>query len=170
MNWRELMRIQNSEKHGKKSHPERYVLAGTEGNSEPQKALTKLTEPRPDRTPINIIIAKVEPASPERETNTCSRQPVSDPDPAGYPAEIALTIIRHLRGYVLPAGRMPVARAIAARLRPLLASADLDLADTVRRLIAVEDELTRLGGQFDPELAEAIEVVTRTFPGSKLVH
>jgi hypothetical protein len=81
-----------------------------------------------------------------------------------------LTIIQHLRGYVLPAGRMPAARAIAARLRPLLASADLDLADTVRRLIAVEDELTRLGGQFDPELAEAIEVVTRTFPGSKLVH
>ena len=88
----------------------------------------------------------------------------------GYPVETALTIIQHLRGYVLPAGRMPAARAIAARLRPLLASADLDLADTVTRLIEVEDELTRLGGRFDPDLAEAIEVVTRTFPGSKLVH
>ena len=53
---------------------------------------------------------------------------------------------------------------------PLLASADLDLADAVRRLIEVEDELARLGGRFDPELFAAIEVVTRTFPGSKLVH
>jgi hypothetical protein len=152
MNWRELMRIQNSEKHEKQSQPECYVLAGTEGNSEPQKALTKLTERRPARTPINIVNENL------------------DSPPPGYPIGIALTIIQRLRGYVLPAGRMPAARAIAARLRPLRASADLDLADTVRRLIEVEDELTRLGGRFDPELAAAIEVVTRTFPGSKLVH
>jgi hypothetical protein len=108
--------------------------------------------------------AKVKPAFLQREPNTC------DPDLACYPIEIALTVIQRLRGYVLPAGRMPAARAIAARLRPLLASAGLDLADIVSRLIAVEDELTRLGGRFDPELAEAIEVITRTFPGSKLVH
>jgi hypothetical protein len=114
--------------------------------------------------------AKVKPASVQREPNTCDTGPVGGPDPAGSPVETALTIIQHLRGYVLPAGRMPAARAIAARLRPLLASADLDLADTVTRLIEVEDELTRLGGRFDPDLAEAIEVVTRTFPGSKLVH
>jgi|HubBroStandDraft_6_1064221.scaffolds.fasta_scaffold364241_1 hypothetical protein len=114
--------------------------------------------------------AKVEPASPKRETNACEKGPVGDPDPAGYPVETALTIIQHLRGYVLPAGRMSAARAIAARLQPLLASADLDLADAVRRLIEVEDELARLGGRFDPELFAAIEVVTRTFPGSKLVH
>ncbi|MGO9056245.1 MAG: hypothetical protein ACLQU2_02490 [Candidatus Binataceae bacterium] len=208
MNWRELMRIQNSEKHGKKSDPECYVLAGTQGNSEPQKALTKLTEPRPARTPVKMVnenldspphkqnmnrtflkfdayatlenlraipakvgkVAKVEPVSPEHETNTYDREPGGESDQGGSPVETALTIVRRLRGYVLPAGRMAAARAIAARLRPLLASADLDLADTVRLLIEVEDELTRLGGRFDAELAEAIEVLTRTFPGSKLVH
>ncbi len=99
--------------------------------------------------------AKVKPASLQREPNTWDTGPVGDPDPAGSPVEDALTIIQHLRGYLLPAERMPAARAIAAHLRPLLASADLDLADTVRRLIEVEDELARLGGRFDPELAAA---------------
>jgi hypothetical protein len=55
MNWRELMRFQNSKKLGKEPHSERYELAGTERNSEPQKALTKLTERRSARTPVNIV-------------------------------------------------------------------------------------------------------------------
>lgn len=115
-------------------------------------------------------VAKVAKVGATHETNTCDKEPGGESDPSACLVETALTIVRRLRGYVLPAGRMPAARTIAASLQPLLANADLDMADTVRRLIAVEDELARLGGRFDPGLAEAVDVVTRTFPGSKLVH
>ena len=55
-------------------------------------------------------------------------QPAADAKP-GVPAAAdddsageALAILLRLQGYTLPAGRLPAARAIAERLRPLLAA------------------------------------------------
>ena len=107
------------------SPPHKQNMNRTFLKFDPYEALENLRA-----TPAKV--AKVRPASPQGETNSSDRGSVRDPDPAGSPVEMALTIIHHLRGYALPAGRMPAARAIAARLRPLLTSADLDLADAVR--------------------------------------
>jgi hypothetical protein len=58
MNWRELMRIQSPESHGQngqKHDSKRYELAAIKRHSEPQKVLTKLTEPRPPLTFVNVV-------------------------------------------------------------------------------------------------------------------
>ena len=81
----------------------------------------------------------------------------------------ALALLQRLKTFILPAGRMPAARAIAERLLPLLAVPELDPAETLAALRAVEAKLIELGGACDPELADAIGVVSRTFPGARLV-
>jgi hypothetical protein len=83
--------------------------------------------------------------------------------------EMALALIRRLRSYVLPSGRLEAAKALAARLRPLLKTADFDPAEALQLLTGVEHDLIQLGGSVDPSLADGIEAVTRTFPGAKLV-
>ena len=87
------------------------------------------------------------------------------PDPAGE----SLAILACLKGYTLPAGRMPTARAIAPRLRPLLTAPELDPGAALAALQATEAELTALGGVYDSELADAIEAVTSAFPGARLL-
>jgi hypothetical protein len=52
--------------------------------------------------------------------------------------------------------------------RPPPAAPELDPAETPAALQAVEAELTALGGNYDPDLADAIEVVTCVFPGIRL--
>jgi hypothetical protein len=85
------------------------------------------------------------------------------------PAAKAMTLFARLRGCALPAGRIPAARAIAERLRPLLGDPSFDPAQAVVALQAAEAELTALGGTYDPELADAITLVTDAFPGGRLV-
>jgi|SRR5208337_1789535 len=89
----------------------------------------------------------------------------SKSDPAGE----ALAVLARLRGYVLPDGRIEAARLIVERLRPMLATPDLDPAAALGVLQAVQAELTALGGAYDPELADAIGPVNRAFPGAQLV-
>jgi len=88
------------------------------------------------------------------------------PDPAAE----ALAIVARLKGYTLPPGRMPAVRAIAERLRPLLAVPELDPAEALAALQATEAELTALGGSYDPGLAAAIGLVNGVFPGARLIR
>jgi hypothetical protein len=80
----------------------------------------------------------------------------------------ALAIIGRLRAFILPAGRMPAARAIVALLQPL--RPELDAGETLACLQAVENELIAMGGRPDPEIAEAVQMVESVFPGSKLIE
>jgi TubC N-terminal docking domain len=81
----------------------------------------------------------------------------------------ALTLIARLRGYTLPAGWMPAARAIAERLCPLLTAPEMDPAQALAALQNVEAELVALGGTNDADLAEAIGLLTGTLPDTKLL-
>jgi hypothetical protein len=82
----------------------------------------------------------------------------------------ALALLERLKAYMLPSGRMAAARIIVERLRPMLAAnTDIDLVEAAALLADIEAELNQLGGRCDVELAEAIAVVTRTFPGARLV-
>ncbi len=84
-------------------------------------------------------------------------------------ADQALALLNRLKTYTLPAGRMPAARAIVERLRPLLEASDLDPAAALTTLQSIETELTALGAAPDRELAEAVGLVTLAFPGARLV-
>ncbi len=100
-------------------------------------------------------------------------QPAVDAKP-GVPAADdsageALAILLRLKGYTLPAGRMPAARAIVERC-PLLALPELDPAEALAALTATEAELTALGGIFDPDVAAAIGLVGAGFPGARLIE
>lgn len=101
-------------------------------------------------------------------------QPAADAKPAAPaaaddPASEALAVLARLKGYTLPSGRMAAARATVERLRPLLTVPDLDPVAALAALQAVEAELTALGGAYDPDLADAIGVVSNAFPGARLV-
>ena len=85
-------------------------------------------------------------------------------------ADQALALLNRLKTYTLPAGRMEAARAIADRLRPLLAAPELDPAAALAALTVVEAELTALGGALDPELSDAIGLVNGAFPGAGLIE
>jgi len=79
-------------------------------------------------------------------------------------AGMALALLARLKGYTLPSGRMAVIRDLAERMR--------GLADTTAILHALRDferELIDLGGEYDAELADAVEIVQSTFPGARLV-
>lgn len=82
----------------------------------------------------------------------------------------ALKLLQRLKSYVLPAGRMPVARVIVQRLEPLLAAPDFGPADALASLRATERELIALGAVPDPALAEAITTVEAVFPDARLVE
>lgn len=83
-----------------------------------------------------------------------------------------------LCAYTLPADWLAAARAdwlAAARvavgcLRPLLAAPELHPAQTLVMLQTVETELREMGGEYDPELAKAIELVDAAFPWVNLVE
>jgi hypothetical protein len=85
-------------------------------------------------------------------------------------ADEALALLNRLKCYSLPAGRMPAARVVAERLRPLLTTPALDSRQALGALQAVEAELTALGAAPDRELAEAVAMVERTFPGALLAE
>jgi hypothetical protein len=85
-------------------------------------------------------------------------------------ADQALALLNRLKTYTLPAGRMEAARAIADRLRPLVAASELDPAAAFAALTVVEGDLTALGGAPDTELADAIGLVNHAFPGARLVE
>jgi hypothetical protein len=89
---------------------------------------------------------------------------------SGDPASEALAILKHLKGYTLPEGRIPAARAISERLRPLLAGPELDPTEALATLRTAEGELTALGAIPDPELANAVSLVTAAFPGAGLIE
>jgi hypothetical protein len=82
-------------------------------------------------------------------------------------ADKALSLLNRLKTYTLPGGRIPAARALAERLRPL---AEADAEAILAALEAFERELVELGGQPDPELLEAVEAVEGVFPGTRLVE
>jgi|GEM_PF-4811638 hypothetical protein len=88
--------------------------------------------------------------------------------PAADPTDDALALLGRLRGFTLPDGRMAAARALAERLRPLLAGPELDPAQALAHLQAVESELIAAGGRYDPELAAAIDRALD--PGAQLVE
>jgi len=93
--------------------------------------------------------------------------PQPDSTPAD-PASQALAITRRLKTYVLPTGRIPAAKVIVERLRPLL-DGQLDIAEALPALRVVEAELKAQGAQPDPELAAAVELVNGTFQTARLV-
>jgi hypothetical protein len=64
---------------------------------------------------------------------------------ANDPASQALGILARLKGYTLPEGRMPAARTIARRLRPLLTLRELDPAAALAALQATEAEFDGAG-------------------------
>jgi hypothetical protein len=79
-------------------------------------------------------------------------------------AKMALALLARLKGYSLPSGRMAVIRDLSERMR--------GLADTTAILHALRDferELISQGGEYDAELADAVAIVQRTFPGAWLV-
>jgi hypothetical protein len=87
------------------------------------------------------------------------------PSPASQTADEALKALRRLKGYALPAGRIPVIRELAERLHGLT-----DPAALLYALQIFETELLYLGGSYDPQLASVIEGVTDSLPGARLVE
>ncbi|GEM_PF-3170432 len=86
------------------------------------------------------------------------------------PVTEALEVLRRLKCYTLPAGRMAAARLLARGLEPLLRAPKLDPARALTALQQLERDLIALGGRPDPELAAAVELVERVFPGARLVQ
>jgi TubC N-terminal docking domain len=92
-------------------------------------------------------------------------------------ADEALALLRRLKCFALPAGRMPAASEIAERCTARLALWDhgepVSEADDAVSILAIlrdiERELTAIGGYVDPELVETVEMVEHTFPGARLV-
>jgi TubC N-terminal docking domain len=92
-------------------------------------------------------------------------------------ADEALTVLRRLKCYTLPSGRMAAAQEIADRCAfelllwdngEPLGEAD-DPASVLNVLRNIERELVAIGGFPDPDVAQTIEMVERTFPGARLI-
>ena len=91
-------------------------------------------------------------------------------------ADEALALLNRLKCFTLPARRIPAARVIAERCAARLPRWEdgkpvFELNDPVRILEVlreIEGGLIALGGTPDP-LIEGVEMVKRTFPGSRLV-
>jgi hypothetical protein len=92
-------------------------------------------------------------------------------------ADEALSLLRRLKCYTPPAGRVPAAREIAERCAARFVLWEngerVSEADEVASILAVlrdiERELAAIGGSLDPELADAVEMVERIFPGARLI-
>jgi hypothetical protein len=82
-------------------------------------------------------------------------------------ADRALSLLNRLKTYTLPTGRMPAARALVERLRPL---ADAGAGAILAALEALERELIELGARPDPGLLDAVEAVESVFPRTQLVE
>jgi hypothetical protein len=82
----------------------------------------------------------------------------------------ALAIVRRLRFFSFPTGRMPAAAAVLIRLAPLSEAPFEPLEPVLLELRRIEAELVALGGSYDQELAEAVEQVQSVFPGAKLIE
>jgi hypothetical protein len=82
-------------------------------------------------------------------------------------ADRTLALLNRLKTYTLPTGKMPAARALAERLRPLV---EADTETILSALEIFERELIKLGARPDLELLEAVEMVEGTFPGARLVE
>jgi hypothetical protein len=80
-------------------------------------------------------------------------------------AKEGLVLLRRLRGYTLPDGKMSVVRELARRI-----SGIADPVELRARLTAFERELIIIGGVYDPALSEAIESARRVFPGAHLIE
>jgi hypothetical protein len=88
-----------------------------------------------------------------------------------------LALLNRLKTITVPAGRIPAARQIAERCaaqvlrwkdgEPVFEREDL--ASILSVLRKIEGELIALGGAPDADLAEAMSMVRRTFPGTRLV-
>jgi hypothetical protein len=76
----------------------------------------------------------------------------------------ALVMLSKLRGYVLPAGRIPVLREIARRISGI---ADPD--EILNALAAFERELIAHGAMYEPEIDAAVASVGSAFPGVQLL-
>jgi hypothetical protein len=89
----------------------------------------------------------------------------------------APALLKRLKTFTLPAGRMPAARMIAERCSARLVQSHdgepVDEADAPASFLAVlqdiERELIASGGGPDPELAGASGAVEAAFPGARLV-
>ncbi len=88
-----------------------------------------------------------------------------------------LALLKRLKTFTLPAGRMPAARMIAERCSARLVESHygepVDEADNPASVLAmlqqIEHELIALGGCPDPELGGAINAVEALFPGARLL-
>jgi hypothetical protein len=100
----------------------------------------------------------------------------ADLDDAVATAQRALELLGRLKIYTLPAGRIPAARVIAERcaarlLRRECGEPEFESEDPTCILAVLRDieaELIALGGAPDL-LTESVEMVKRTFTGSRLV-
>jgi hypothetical protein len=77
----------------------------------------------------------------------------------------ALAIVRRLKTYVLPVGRVRAARAVVQRLWPLLQPCQSP-KEVLLAVRTVEAELKMLGAYPEPELAATVELINGAFPGA----
>jgi len=93
------------------------------------------------------------------------------------PASEVLAILGRLKGYTLPASRMPQVGELVARLSHALVKWDdgepVDEVDDPHQICAAlksfEREVIAIGGEFNCELAEAVILIENAFPGGRLV-
>ena len=77
-------------------------------------------------------------------------------------ADEALALLQRLKTFTVPARRMAVVNQLVAALAPFARASDS--AALLGALRDFERELITLGGAPDPELAQAVGLVTATFP------
>ena len=74
-------------------------------------------------------------------------------------------MLNRLKGYVIPADRMSAARGLAVQMRGLTAPDRM-----LGALKNFERELIAIGGEYDPRLAKAVDLVHRIFPAAQLIQ
>ena len=79
-------------------------------------------------------------------------------------ADKAVELLNRLKGYVIPAGRMSAVRGLAVQMRGLTAPDKM-----LSALKNFERELITIGGEYDPRLAKAVDIVHRIFPAAQLI-
>lgn len=104
----------------------------------------------------------------EQEEGEIVRLARADADVEAPTADKALDLLNRLRCYTLPAGRMPVVRELAGRLASFAPATDPEAI--LGALRDFESHITALGGAPGPELADAVAMVERSFPGLRLVE
>ena len=83
-------------------------------------------------------------------------------------ADRALALLQRLKSFTVPAGREPAAREIVERCAARVRWEDAQAEDILAALQTIEGDLIALGAESDPEVAEALAMVQRTFPGARL--